>query len=338
MPCTSGSRPAWCRLPATTCRCNTPPASLPSICIRASRPGCSTSPTWARRSPDGPRSRKRRASHRAAGPGRYSGAGTGADPLQPVDQRRRRHHRRPDDHTRHRGRQAHAGGQRLAQGGGLRLAAPEPRGCLAVEPVEDRALIALQGPKAAEVMGRHCAEAVDLAFMTAAHASFDGIDCVVSRSGYTGEDGFEISVPMRAAPAALCRSAAGRRGEVKPIGLGARDSLRLEAGLCLYGHDIDETTSPVEAACVVDRQAPAQRRGVSWAPSASCASSTNGPARKRVGIRPEGRARRARARRSTPKDGAAIGTSHLRRLRPHGRRADRHGLCRAEAAKPATRR
>jgi aminomethyltransferase len=81
--------------------------------------------------------------------------------------------------------------------------------------------------------------------MTAAQLSFDGIDCTVSRSGYTGEDGFEISVAE--ADAVRLAEALLAEPEVKPIGLGARDSLRLEAGLCLYGHDIDETTSPVEA-------------------------------------------------------------------------------------------
>jgi aminomethyltransferase len=100
-----------------------------------------------------------------------------------------------------------------------------------LEPVEDRALVALQGPKAAEVMERHCAEAVKLAFMTATRAKFDGIECLVSRSGYTGEDGFEISVPETEAVALA--EALLAEPEVKPIGLGARDSLRLEAGLCL---------------------------------------------------------------------------------------------------------
>src|SRR3954447_1205034 len=111
--------------------------------------------------------------------------------------------------------------------------------------VENRALFALQGPKAAEVMRRHCPAAVSLDFMSATSAEFDGVDCAVSRSGYTGEDGFEISVSARKVNELVSSLLA--EPEVKPIGLGARDSLRLEAGLCLYGHDIDETTSPVEA-------------------------------------------------------------------------------------------
>src|SRR5690606_8148673 len=110
---------------------------------------------------------------------------------------------------------------------------------------EERALLALQGPKAAEVLARHCGRAAELGFMTAASASFGGTECHVSCSGYTGEDGFEISVGACQAES-VARALLGEP-EVKPIGLGARDTLRLEAGLCLYGHDIDESTSPVEA-------------------------------------------------------------------------------------------
>ncbi len=159
---------------------------------------------------------------------------------------------------------------------------------IALEPVEDRALIALQGPEAANVMERHCAEAASLSFMTAVEASVDGIACIVSRSGYTGEDGFEISVPE--AEAAGLAEALLAEPEVKPIGLGARDSLRLEAGLCLYGHDIDEATSPVEAglAWSIGKR----RRGEGGFPGAEriLRELAEGPARRRVGIRPEGRA------------------------------------------------
>ncbi|MGH1350904.1 MAG: glycine cleavage system aminomethyltransferase GcvT [Methyloligellaceae bacterium] len=110
---------------------------------------------------------------------------------------------------------------------------------------DDRALLALQGPAAVTVMSKHCPEAAELGFMTAAKLNVGGIECGVSRSGYTGEDGFEISVANDKAEE-LARLLLAD-GDVLPIGLGARDSLRLEAGLCLYGHDIDETTSPVEA-------------------------------------------------------------------------------------------
>lgn len=110
---------------------------------------------------------------------------------------------------------------------------------------DDRALIAVQGPKAAEVVGAIIPEALDLGFMQFRRIDLHGAGLVVSRSGYTGEDGFEILVPAASAAAFWGRLLADER--VKPIGLGARDSLRLEAGLPLYGHDLDETTSPAEA-------------------------------------------------------------------------------------------
>ncbi len=114
-----------------------------------------------------------------------------------------------------------------------------------IEPLDDRALLALQGPAAAAVISRLADDLTTLPFMSAAEATLDGQRCLVTRSGYTGEDGFEISVPAAGAQALAERLLAGP--EVMPIGLGARDSLRLEAGLCLWGHDIDETTTPVEA-------------------------------------------------------------------------------------------
>jgi aminomethyltransferase len=153
---------------------------------------------------------------------------------------------------------------------------------------DERALLALQGPEAAKVMSRHCPKAASLSFMSATSAEFDGIDCAVSRSGYTGEDGFEISVPAKdvekVARALLAEP------EVKPIGLGARDSLRLEAGLPLYGHDLDETTTPVEADLAF---AIAKRRGAEGGfPGAAriLKELADGPKRRRVGIRPTGRA------------------------------------------------
>jgi aminomethyltransferase len=115
-----------------------------------------------------------------------------------------------------------------------------------IEPLSDRALIALQGPKAESVLAKLFADAPLMRFMDAGPRRVDGIDCFVSRSGYTGEDGFEISVPAEQAEA-LTKALLGN-SDVLPIGLGARDSLRLEAGLCLYGHDIDATTTPVEGA------------------------------------------------------------------------------------------
>ena len=114
-----------------------------------------------------------------------------------------------------------------------------------VIPLPDRALLALQGPRAVKALSRLSAGVASLTFMTGAHFELVGADCFVTRSGYTGEDGFEISVPAEAA-VALAKALLSQP-EVKPAGLGARDTLRLESGLCLYGHDIDATTTPVEA-------------------------------------------------------------------------------------------
>jgi len=115
-----------------------------------------------------------------------------------------------------------------------------------IQSLPDRALLALQGPKAVDALSRLNAGVAKLTFMTGGTFELAGAECFVTRSGYTGEDGFEISVPETHA-VALARELLACP-EVKPAGLGARDTLRLEAGLCLYGHDINETTTPVEAA------------------------------------------------------------------------------------------
>jgi aminomethyltransferase len=114
-----------------------------------------------------------------------------------------------------------------------------------IEPQFDRALLALQGPQAVTALQRLLPGVEKLVFMTGAAFEVGGADLYVTRSGYTGEDGFEISLPAHAAEEFARRLLA--QPEVKPIGLGARNSLRLEAGLCLYGNDIDTTTTPVEA-------------------------------------------------------------------------------------------
>ena len=114
-----------------------------------------------------------------------------------------------------------------------------------VIPMPDQALLALQGPQAAGVLASLAPGVDKLVFMTGGHFDIAGAQCFVTRSGYTGEDGFEISVPAAQAEA-LARTLLAQP-EVKPIGLGARNSLRLEAGLCLYGNDIDTTTTPPEA-------------------------------------------------------------------------------------------
>lgn len=114
-----------------------------------------------------------------------------------------------------------------------------------LEVIEDRALLALQGPKAAQILAQWQPAVADMRFMDIQTLAINGIECIVSRSGYTGEDGFEISVP--ADKAVAFAQALAEHPDVEWIGLGARDSLRLECGLCLYGHDLDETTTPVEA-------------------------------------------------------------------------------------------
>jgi glycine cleavage system T protein (aminomethyltransferase) len=161
-----------------------------------------------------------------------------------------------------------------------------------IEPLADRALIALQGPKAESVLAKFCADAATMRFMDAGPHRVDGIDCFVSRSGYTGEDGFEISVPAEHAER-LTKALLGN-SDVLPIGLGARDSLRLEAGLCLYGHDIDTTTTPVEAALQWSIQKSRRTGGAraSGFPGADriLAELGKGASRRRVGLRPEGRA------------------------------------------------
>ena len=119
-----------------------------------------------------------------------------------------------------------------------------------IVPMPERALLALQGPKAVDALARLNPAVIDLVFMNGGVFNLAGAQCFVTRSGYTGEDGYEISVP--AAQAVTVAEALLAQPEVKPAGLGARDTLRLEAGMCLYGHDISETTSPVEA-------------GLSWA-------------------------------------------------------------------------
>jgi aminomethyltransferase len=158
--------------------------------------------------------------------------------------------------------------------------------------LDDRALLALQGPAAADVLSRLSPERATQAFMSAAPCDLLGADCFVSRSGYSGEDGFEISVPAEAAEE-LARWLLAAE-EVAPVGLGARDSLRLEAGLCLYGHDLDDTTTPVEAAlewALSKARKPGGARAGGY-PGADVVFEQleNGAQRRRVGLKPDGRA------------------------------------------------
>jgi aminomethyltransferase len=155
---------------------------------------------------------------------------------------------------------------------------------------DDAALVALQGPAAASVLARLAPGAgiETMAFMSSRPLALDGFDVTVSRSGYTGEDGFEISLPAEDAEGFARRLLA--ESEVEPIGLGARDTLRLEAGLCLYGHELDETTDPVEAG--LTWSIPKRRRAEGGFPGAARiqAALADGPPRKRVGLRLLGRA------------------------------------------------
>ena len=170
---------------------------------------------------------------------------------------------------------------------------------------DDLALLALQGPSAEGVLRRLGCRAADLLFMMSDWFEIAGLRCHVSRSGYTGEDGFEISVEAKDAVALWQTLLADP--EVKPVGLGARDSLRLEAGLCLYGHDIDRTTSPVEAG--LGWSIGKRRREEGGFPGAERVRREigEGPARRRVGLRPEGRAPAREGALVTSPDGREVG-------------------------------
>ena len=161
-----------------------------------------------------------------------------------------------------------------------------------IEQLADRALIALQGPKAESALAKLCAEAPSMKFMDAGPHEVAGIKCFVSRSGYTGEDGFEISVP--AGDAERLAKMLLENPEVMPIGLGARDSLRLEAGRCLYGHDIDTETTPVEAALEwsvqKSRRSGGARAGGFPGADKILAHFDNDASRRRVGLLAQGRA------------------------------------------------
>ncbi len=161
-----------------------------------------------------------------------------------------------------------------------------------LEMVEGRSLLALQGPAAEMALARLVPGVADMRFMDVAVLDMGGVDLWVSRSGYTGEDGYEISVPDGAVADFACALLA--MNEVEAIGLGARDSLRLEAGLCLYGSDIDEGTSPVEGALSWAiqklRRTGGARAGGFPGAARILDELTGGAVRKRVGLQPEGRA------------------------------------------------
>jgi aminomethyltransferase len=164
-------------------------------------------------------------------------------------------------------------------------------GC-SVTPLEDRALIALQGPAAETVLASLNPDVAAMKFMDVRDVTLSGAACIVSRSGYSGEDGFEISVPSDKAEE-LARALLAHP-DCEAIGLGARDSLRLEAGLCLYGNDIDTSTSPIEAslewAIQKARRTGGEREGGFPGAERILRELTNGTLRRRVGLKPEGKA------------------------------------------------
>jgi aminomethyltransferase len=167
------------------------------------------------------------------------------------------------------------------------IAARLPKG-VRLDPRPHNALLALQGPAAADVLAQLMPDTARLSFMSANLLYWKDIGCLVSRSGYTGEDGFEIVVPSDSAAKLWTTLLADPR--VAPIGLGARDSLRLEAGLCLYGHDIDEQSSPIEAGLAWSIQRRRREEGGFPGADRIRREIASGPARRRVGIRPDGRA------------------------------------------------
>ena len=174
-----------------------------------------------------------------------------------------------------------------------------------IENHPQRALLALQGPAAAAVMAALCPTAAALPFMGVAETDIGGIPVWISRSGYTGEDGFEISVPEASAEALATLLL--NQPNVLPAGLGARDSLRLEAGLCLYGTDIDELTTPVEANLnwTIGKRRRTEANFIGAGPVLD--QLAHGPTRLRVGIRPEGRAPARADTQIVAPDGTAAG-------------------------------
>jgi len=181
--------------------------------------------------------------------------------------------------------------------------------CEVVPLFEERALLALQGPAAVSVLARLAPEVTKMTFMQFASVRLLGVDCYVSRSGYTGEDGFEISVPAASAEA-LARSLLAET-EVEAIGLGARDSLRLEAGLCLYGHDMNTDTTPVEASLLWAiskvRRADGARAGGFPGAETIFAQQQQGVSRKRVGLLPQERTPVREGAEIVDQDGKVIG-------------------------------
>ncbi len=173
-----------------------------------------------------------------------------------------------------------------------------------LEIIADRALLALQGPAAKDVMARLCPAACEMVFMQCGSFQLEGVDVLISRSGYTGEDGFEISIPAKDSEKIAKRLLAEE--EVEPIGLGARDSLRLEAGLCLYGHDMDENRTPVEASLIWAMAKTRRERGDFPGANIIAQQIADKTCEKRIGLRLEGAPAREGAE-IADKDGNIVG-------------------------------
>ena len=204
-----------------------------------------------------------------------------------------------------------------------------------LEPKPDLALLGLQGPKAGAVMETLSPECAGLAFMQATRARFADFDCHVSRSGYSGEDGFEISVQADDAPALWRRLL--EYDDVRPCGLGARDSLRLEAGLCLYGHELDETTSPIEAGLAWSIQKRRRQDGGFIGADRVLRELANGVARLRVGILPDSRAPARDGAEILSPAGAKIGVVTSGGFSPTLKRPIAMGYVAPQYASPGTR-
>ena len=199
-----------------------------------------------------------------------------------------------------------------------------------IEVLEDRALLALQGPEAESALARLAPDSAAMRFMDVRSLAIAGSACLVTRSGYTGEDGFEISVA--ASEAEKLARVFLENASVAFAGLGARDSLRTEAGLCLYGSDLDENTTPVEAALEWAIQKVRRRGGArpGGFPGADVVlrQLDDGPPRRRVGLRPQGRmpVRGGALLFAAPVRGRTHRRGHVRWLRTFSRRPRRHGL------------
>jgi aminomethyltransferase len=217
------------------------------------------------------------------------------------------------------------------------LAAELP-GC-DVRVLDDRALLALQGPMAAEVLSQHLSSAaaggvLAIPFMSATSLAWNGIKLNISRSGYTGEDGFEISLPVAAAQAFAQKLLAGTF--VRAIGLGARDSLRLEAGLCLYGHDIDQTTDPVEAGLLWSISKRRREQGGFFGYEHIKRAIVQGPTRRRAGFLLEGKAPAREGADITTLEGKIIGRLTSGGFAPSFGRPVAMGYIDAASAAPGT--